>query len=233
MAGVKKTQSQTPTAAKKANKSKTAPTQSQCASAPVPAPVPEPTPAPAPAPTPAPIETVAAENLENTVMEEDVKVEDEISNDFTELLKKLNTLTTTFATLKQDFKSLEKKYMKEMKVIKRSADRKKKALGSKPARAPSGFVKPTRISEELASFLEKPAGTEMARTEVTREINKYIRTHDLQDTTNGRKINPDDKLRKLLQVPSTDDLTYFNLQKYLSKHFPKDVKPVVETATAT
>ena len=70
----------------------------------------------------------------------------------------------------------------------------------------------------------------MARTEVTREINKYIRTHNLQDPTNGRKINPDGKLRKLLEVPNTEDLTYFNLQKYLSKHFPKQ-SPVVTAST--
>ena len=197
------------------------------------APVSTPAPAPTPAPVPTPVEMASMENVENTVVEEEVKVEDEISNDFTDLMKKLNMLATTFATLKHDFKCLEKKYMKEMKSVRRTAEKKKKALGTKPARAPSGFVKPTRISEELALFLEKPAGTEMARTEVTREINKYIRTHDLQDTTNGRKINPDDKLRKLLQVPSTDDLTYFNLQKYLSKHFPKDVKPMAESVSAT
>ena len=82
-------------------------------------------------------------------------------------------------------------------------------------------MKPTKISVELAKFLGKPEGSEMARTEVTREINKYIRANDLQDSSNGRKINPDAKLRGLLQVPTSDDLTYFNLQKYLSKHFPK------------
>jgi upstream activation factor subunit UAF30 len=82
-------------------------------------------------------------------------------------------------------------------------------------------VKPTRISDELAKFWEKPAGTEMARTEVTRDINKYIRTNNLQDTKNGRKINPDNKLAALLKLNKNDELTYFNLQRYMSPHFAK------------
>ena len=76
----------------------------------------------------------------------------------------------------------------------------------------------------------KQSGTEMARTEVTREINKYIRANSLQDAQNGRKINPDDKLAKLLNLKKSDELTYFNLQRYMSPHFPKSA---AATATAT
>ena len=97
----------------------------------------------------------------------------------------------------------------------------------KSNRKPSGFVKPTLISTELAGFLGKPKGTEMARTEVTREINKYIRANNLQDPSNGRVIRADAKLRKLLKLNKSDELTYFNLQKYMSPHFPK---PTTTTA---
>jgi len=115
--------------------------------------------------------------------------------------------------------------MRELKVaLKLSSKRKRKSVN----RAPSGFVKPTRISDELAAFLEKPTGSEMARTEVTRDINKYIRTNNLQDKDNGRKINPDSKLATLLKLnTSTDELTYFNLQRYMSPHFAKASKEVV------
>jgi chromatin remodeling complex protein RSC6 len=94
-------------------------------------------------------------------------------------------------------------------------------------------VKPTKISDELATFLDKPTGSEMARTEVTRDINAYIRTNSLQDKVNGRKINPDSKLADLLKINSGEELTYFNLQKYMSRHFAK--KPAaaaVAVATA-
>ena len=63
--------------------------------------------------------------------------------------------------------------------------------------------------------------TEMARTEVTREINAYIREHKLQDKDNGRKIIADKKLTGLLKLKKGDELTYFNLQKYMSPHFAK------------
>ena len=56
------------------------------------------------------------------------------------------------------------------------------------------------------------------------EINKYIRSNDLQDKSNGRKINPDDKLRSLLKLKKSDELTYFNLQRYMSPHFAKQAK---------
>ena len=157
--------------------------------------------------------------VQNDVVQQDAVEPDEIGQCFMELMKKLQLLSTTFVSLKQDFKALEKRYSRELKAAQKNSEKKRKPSG-KP-RAPSGFVKPTKISDELAIFLEKDIGSEMARTEVTREINKYIRTHNLQDPTNGRKINPDVKLRKLLVVPTTEDLTYFNLQKYLSKHFPK------------
>jgi upstream activation factor subunit UAF30 len=97
----------------------------------------------------------------------------------------------------------------------------KKAKRAKGNRAPSGCVKPTKISLELATFLGKAKGTEMARTEVTREINGYIRAHNLQDPKNGRIILADVKLRKLLKLNKSDELTYFNLQRYMSPHFEK------------
>jgi hypothetical protein len=88
-------------------------------------------------------------------------------------------------------------------------------------RGPSGFLKPTIISNELAEFLGKAIGTEIARAEVSKEINSYIKAHGLQDSQNGRIINPDEKLRKLLGLTNEDELTYFNLQKYMKPHFIK------------
>jgi chromatin remodeling complex protein RSC6 len=90
------------------------------------------------------------------------------------------------------------------------------------SRQPSGFVTPTRISDELAKFLNVPVGTMMARTEVSKLINGYIRVNHLQDANNGRVINVDTKLRKLLNANPTDEVTYFNLQKYMKHHFKRD-----------
>jgi len=146
-----------------------------------------------------------------------------------EFSAKLNQMSVAISSLKSEFRALDKKWAREMKAAQKQNSKHKRKAGN---RAPSGFVKPTRISDELAKFLDKPSGTEMARTEVTREVNTYIRSNNLQDKENGRKINPDPKLATLLKLKKTDELTYFNLQKYMSHHFAKATKdaPVVATA---
>jgi chromatin remodeling complex protein RSC6 len=81
--------------------------------------------------------------------------------------------------------------------------------------------------------LGKPEGSVLARTEVTREVNAYIRAQKLQDKDNGRKINPDAKLLKLLKLKKGDELTYFNLQKYMAVHFAKSSAALAAAATAS
>jgi hypothetical protein len=145
-----------------------------------------------------------------------------------EFFAKLQQANSLISSLKADFRTLEKKYQREIKINQKKSSKRAKRSGT---RAPSGFVKPTRISDELAKFLDKPTGSEMARTEVTRDINTYIRSHNLQDKANGRKINPDTKLASLLKLTDKDELTYFNLQRYMSPHFTKNVKPEVVVAS--
>jgi len=140
----------------------------------------------------------------------------------TDFLSKLQQASSLISALKTDFRVLEKKWSRDLKNAQKKGGRKR--AGGNANRSPSGFVKPTRISDELAEFLGKETGTEMARTAVTRDINTYIRTNSLQDTNNGRKINPDTKLATLLKLTSADELTYFNLQRYMSPHFHKNVK---------
>jgi len=175
--------------------------------------------------TPAPVPVQVAAPVEEVVAVEDVEAS--IAAQSVEFMTKLTQLSSMIASLKTEYRSLEKKWARELKVAQKSSSKKKKRAGN---RAPSGFVKPTRISDELASFLGKDKGTEMARTDVTREINKYIRSQNLQDTSNGRKINPDTKLQALLKLKKTDELTYFNLQRYMSQHFHKAEKPAVSSA---
>ena len=141
-----------------------------------------------------------------------------LTPEFVDVLAQLSSMRTLITTLSTRVRTLQKGYERERKQALKASKRRVKKSGN---RAPSGFVKPTEISKELASFLGKPVGTEMARTEVTREINQYIRQHNLQDPSNGRRILPDTKLRKLLRVPQSDELTYFNLQRYMSPHFSK------------
>lgn len=140
-----------------------------------------------------------------------------MTDQFQVLLAQLSSLRSQLTSVTSQVRALSKRADREIKQAQK-ASRKKRKSGN---RAPSGFVKPTKISLELSTFLGKPKGSEMARTEVTREINAYIRKHDLQDPKNGRRILADAPLRKLLKLKKSDELTYFNLQRYMSPHFAK------------
>jgi len=144
------------------------------------------------------------------------------AGDMVELLSafatKINEVATFHAALKAQFKVLQKAVLKEHKTAQKASNRKNKRSGN---RKPSGFVRPCLVSDELAAFLGKPAGSEMARTEVSKEINNYIRVNKLQDEKNGRQINADAKLSALLKLQTGDSLTYFNLQRFMKHHFVK------------
>lgn len=168
--------------------------------------------------------TVQPADVENTVVSAAPEtVENQLAEQSLEFIAKLQQLSGLINSLKSEYRLLEKKWTRELKTIQKLNSKKKRKMGN---RAPSGFVKPTKISLELSTFLGKPSGCEMARTEVTREINKYIRSNNLQDKTNGRKIIPDAKLTALLNLKKTDELTYFNLQRYMSPHFEKSTPKV-------
>lgn len=180
----------------------------------------------------APIETTVVPVETATDVSTDVVVaapdaEAPLAEQSVEFLAKLQQLGVLISSLKAEYRTLEKKWSREIKTAQKQSSKRKRKAGN---RAPSGFVKPTKISDELASFLGKEKGTEMARTDVTREINTYIRAHKLQDKDNGRKIIPDTKLATLLKLKKTDELTYFNLQKYMSPHFAKAIKVEVVVA---
>ena len=165
-----------------------------------------------------PVNEVVAAPIEETVQDAPVSATAAIGGKLGEFGAKLMQMTSLLSTLKSDYKTLEKTVSREMKVLEKASN---KGRRSNANRKPSGFIKPTLISDELAAFLGKSVGTEMARTAVSKEINHYIQTHNLKDKNNGRIIHADAKLTKLLKLQKDDQLTYFNLQKYMKHHFPK------------
>jgi chromatin remodeling complex protein RSC6 len=90
--------------------------------------------------------------------------------------------------------------------------------GVEVKRAPSIFERPTQVTQELLTFLGRPAGTLMSRSEVTKAVNDYVKAHNLK---NKHDIKPDAPLRKLLAIGEGEPLTYFNLQRYLNRHYIK------------
>jgi len=145
------------------------------------------------------------------------------SNDITDAFTTINNSITLFKmqlnTLQQQVRGLEKTVKKELKTGKKET----KPVVVKAKKAPSGFAKPTKVTKELCEFMDKPEGTEIARTEVTKALVNYIKSNNLQEQTTDskNKIVPDDKLKNLLglNVEETNELTYFSIQKYMNKHF--------------
>ena len=69
--------------------------------------------------------------------------------------------------------------------------------------------------------MQKPKGSSAARTEVTQYIIKYIKDNDLQWNENRKIIKPNTPLKNLLNVKKNEEVTYFNIQRFMNKHFIK------------
>ena len=172
---------------------------------------------PAQVETAAPLEAAPAQSTGSNVPDWS-----QIESSFADLNTRLQEFKTYYSSLLGDVRLLQRNVQRYLRDSTRKNKRRKRVKDPNATpREPSGFAKPALISNELCTFLGKPQGTEMARTEVTKYLTQYIKEHSLQDSANRRKIIPDKKLQKLLNVSASDEVTYFNLQKYMKVHFPK------------
>jgi len=138
-----------------------------------------------------------------------------IFDQFGVIIDSLSHFRIQVNTIQQQIRQLEKNIKKEMKGLKKVAEKSK----NKGNKKPSGFANPTKVTKELCEFMNKQEGTQIARTEVTRALISYIKANNLQNKANKKIILPDEKLKFLLGINQEQELTYFNLQKYMNKHF--------------
>jgi chromatin remodeling complex protein RSC6 len=144
--------------------------------------------------------------------------EDEyISDQFGSLLNTLGQFKIQITAMANQMKSLEKNVKKEIKQNKKEIVKKQ----NKGNRKPSGFAAASPISKDLCNFMGKDEGTSIARTEVTKFICSYIKQHSLTDSENNKVIKPDKKLQSLLGADPDAVITYFNIQRFMNKHFVK------------
>lgn len=116
-------------------------------------------------------------------------------------------------TLEKDIKTLKTSSAKALRT---------KQKVKRETNVRSGFMKPVRISPEMAKFTGWDPSKECSRVDVTKFICKYVKDHNLQNQNDKRKINPDDKLCKLLRCSKNEgDLSYCTLQKFIQPHFMK------------
>lgn len=157
---------------------------------------------------------VSRDSLENDFQSLQTKIEEEIeklrqSTEKVKGVKFLRTLNKALKTLRAD----------SLRVLKI------KPKSNRPRSTSSGFMKPVKISAEMATFTGWNPDQLYSRVDVTKFICKYIRDNNLQDQNDRRQIVCDDKLKSLLKYDATtasEPLTYFRLQQYIQSHFTKD-----------
>jgi chromatin remodeling complex protein RSC6 len=122
---------------------------------------------------------------------------------------------------------------KRLKVLKNQSSRiikDKRVSAKKGTNNNSGFLKPVKISTEMAKFTGWDKDELKSRVDVTKFLCDYIRNNNLQNPKDKRQIVADAKLQKLLKYDpkkETEPLTYFKLQSSLKGHFIKpDVAPI-------
>jgi chromatin remodeling complex protein RSC6 len=114
--------------------------------------------------------------------------------------------------------------VKQIKSIKGDVARisKQRVRGTRQNNTSSGFMKPVKISSDIASFTGWDASQMRSRVEVTKFLCDYVKTHNLQNPEDRRQIIPDNKLSKLLDYDKKREdkpLTYAYLQHKIQPHF--------------
>ena len=156
--------------------------------------------------------------MENVILTKNPLEEQEeiIPKNFEDLLTELNTLKTQISTIINATKALDKQVKKELK----NKDKINKSKKTGPKK-PSGFAKPSKISDELCEFLKVPKKSELARTDVTKRIISYVKDNNLENPENRKIIECDEKLKILLKC-NNEEVTYFNIQRFMNSHFIKN-----------
>ena len=153
------------------------------------------------------------DSINNNIIN-DANKNDKFELQLSDIYSSLTNMKQFITQITNKVKDLEKLYRKEQKAVLK--DKEKRNKGNKQ---PSGFAKPTQVSDELCNFMNKEKGSLIARTDVTKYIIQYIKDKDLQDKQKKNKIVPNESLKHLLGVGETDEVTYFNLQRLINQHF--------------
>jgi len=86
----------------------------------------------------------------------------------------------------------------------------------------SGFLKPVKISADIAKFTGLNPSELHSRVDVTKFLCGYIKDHNLQNPEDKRQIVADPALSKLLGYDAKKagvPLTYYRIQSLLKPHF--------------
>ena len=152
------------------------------------------------------------------------KVTTIVQNPVTTFVSRLQSYVERISVLHKDMKEmvtegrgLEKEYASIVKIM----SKKTKFVKNNEDRPLSGFAMPSLLSDELYEFLNIEKGTKVPRKDVTKMMNDYIKSSELREEKDKRLIRPNAALHKIFKSTDADEISYFNLQKYMKHHFIK------------
>ena len=162
----------------------------------------------------------------DAVVDSPVAVEDTWQTDLKSVQSQLLAVREATTAALTALKGLDRRFTRELKEARKNRRKVRKELAEGEKAAPSEFEKPRPISDELGLFLGLGKNAQISRAEVTRSISNYVKSNGLG---NGQKIAHNAALRTLMGISETDELTIFNMQKYLNRHYLK-LAPAVPVA---
>ena len=149
------------------------------------------------------------------------------SDEVASLQKELKAVRDAASAALDVLKRVVKRAAQDVKEARKNKRRARAEPAEGEVRKPSNFEKPVPITDELSVFLGGGKNNQMSRKDVNSAIHKYIKDKGLGK---GQVVTPDTPLRKLLGVAESDNLTIFNIQTYMKRHY---IKPAVATVTPT
>lgn len=138
----------------------------------------------------------------------------------------LDSITIELTALRNEVKALTK-IVRKIRTHQEDPNGEKASERSKK----NGFNREVEVDGELRAFLGLGDDELISRSDVTKRVNVYVKENNLKHPDNGRVIILDDKLKALLSPPEDVQVTFLNLQKYLSPHYVKVTAPVPEPET--
>lgn len=186
-------------------------------------------------------EVVAVEDGGEEVVGEDGKkkrtapTKETVINYFDDLIKSIEDEVDSLRESENKTKGVKflRTLNKKLKILKNQSSRiikQKRTTTRTNTNNNSGFLKPVKISKEMAKFTGWDSELPRSRVDVTKFLCNYIKENSLQNPADRRQILADQKLAKLLKYDvkkEGEPLTYFRVQTCLKNHFIKADEPVV------
>jgi chromatin remodeling complex protein RSC6 len=170
------------------------------------------------------IDTLQVPGIVGTPVEEVEAPVESLSDRLSKTLATVSGMIASLKSVESELKAFKVAYNKEQK-------KNTKAPKRKTSSGNHGILEESKITPELAAFLNVDKDTSIRRPQVTKAIGNYVRENNLANPENKRVFKTDDNLKKILGEPRFliekknpslgAGFSYFNLQSYLKPHFVK------------